>query len=204
MKIFTASSNNVPGYTNYSLVESIKSIASRLPANSNILEIGSALGKSTTTWMESLNPMSTITVIDTFALTNVQIEKMAANDENYDNCKEIYNYFLKFGHYATWKYIINRHPNKNMIKEVFSMRSETYINEKYNNNYNLVFLDVGHDYNTVMMELEYFKSSDIICGDDYKSIAHPDVKSAVDDFCSKNNFKKELMSDNMMYVITKG
>ena len=60
-----------------------------------------------------------------------------------------------------------------------------------------VFLDGGHDYNTVKNDLksciEVIKNSGTILCDDYNLTYAPGVKRAIDEFVENNNFKCELM-----------
>jgi len=60
-----------------------------------------------------------------------------------------------------------------------------------------VFLDGGHDYNTVKNDLNIcinvIKNSGTLLCDDYNLSYAPGVKKAIDEFVKSNNFKCELM-----------
>ena len=63
-----------------------------------------------------------------------------------------------------------------------------------------VFLDGGHDYNTVINDLNCCKEvasngGTILC-DDYDLGYAPGVKKAIDEFTNKNKFKCEIMWNN--------
>ena len=60
-----------------------------------------------------------------------------------------------------------------------------------------VFLDGGHDYNTVMNDLNHSlevldNNGSILC-DDYNLTYAPGVKKAIDDFVKKNNLNCEIL-----------
>ena len=59
-----------------------------------------------------------------------------------------------------------------------------------------VFLDGGHDYDTVKNDLnnciEVVKRNGTILCDDYNLSYAPGVKKAIDEFVKKNNFKCEI------------
>ena len=60
-----------------------------------------------------------------------------------------------------------------------------------------VFLDGGHDYNTVMNDLNYCKevienNGTVLC-DDYDLGYAPGVKKAIDQFIEQNKFKCEII-----------
>ena len=60
-----------------------------------------------------------------------------------------------------------------------------------------VFLDGGHDYETVKNDLEncmlVVKNNGTILCDDYNLSYAPGVKKAIDEFVKKNNFKCEIL-----------
>jgi len=63
-----------------------------------------------------------------------------------------------------------------------------------------VFVDGGHDYSTVVNDLEHCKevinSNGIVLCDDYNLGSAPGVKKAIDEFVRENNFKCEIVCDN--------
>ena len=70
-----------------------------------------------------------------------------------------------------------------------------------------VFLDGGHDYNTVKNDLnnceEVIKNSGTILCDDYNLSYAPGVKKAIDEFVEKKNLKCELMLNHRFAKIEK-
>jgi len=70
-----------------------------------------------------------------------------------------------------------------------------------------VFLDGGHDYSTVMNDLNCClevidKNGTILC-DDYDLSYAPGVKDAIDEFVSKNNLKKTIICNDRFAKIEK-
>ena len=63
-----------------------------------------------------------------------------------------------------------------------------------------VFLDGGHDYNTVVNDLnsclEVIKSNGTVICDDYNLGSAPGVKKAIDEFVQINKFKCEIICEN--------
>ena len=75
------------------------------------------------------------------------------------------------------------------------------------NQIDYVFLDGGHEYNTVKNDLECCKevvlnNGTILC-DDYDLSYAPGVKKAIDEFIEKNNFKCSIISDGRFAKIEK-
>ena len=70
-----------------------------------------------------------------------------------------------------------------------------------------VFLDGGHDYNTVVNDLsaciEVINSSGTVICDDYNLGSAPGVKKAIDDFVKINKFKCEIICDGRFAKIEK-
>ena len=64
-----------------------------------------------------------------------------------------------------------------------------------------VFLDGGHDYETVINDLnncvQVLNNSGTVLCDDYNLSYAPGVKKAVDEFVKQYNFKCEILRNNM-------
>ena len=70
-----------------------------------------------------------------------------------------------------------------------------------------VFLDGGHEYNTIKSDLENCaevieKGGTVLC-DDYSLVTTPDVKKAIDEFIQKNRYNIEILCDNRFAKIQK-
>ena len=70
-----------------------------------------------------------------------------------------------------------------------------------------VFLDGGHDYSTVMNDLnscsEVIQNDGVILCDDYDLSYAPGVKKAIDEFSLKNNLKCQIICNNRFAKIHK-
>ena len=70
-----------------------------------------------------------------------------------------------------------------------------------------VFLDGGHDYSTVMNDLEncseVIRNDGTILCDDYDLSYAPGVKKAIDEFTDQNNLKCEIICNNRLAKIQK-
>ena len=70
-----------------------------------------------------------------------------------------------------------------------------------------VFLDGGHEYNTVKNDLECCKevilNNGVVLCDDYDLSYAPGVKKAIDEFVENNNFKSSLLSNDRFAMIEK-
>ena len=86
--------------------------------------------------------------------------------------------------------------NSNKILKKIDMKKVDY-----------VFLDGGHEYNTVTNDLNYSKevidnNGSILC-DDYDLTYAPGVKKAVDDFVSANNLSCKILFNHRFALIEK-
>ena len=70
-----------------------------------------------------------------------------------------------------------------------------------------VFLDGGHEYNTVVNDLnlciDVLKFNGTILCDDYNLGSAPGVKKAIDEFVKTNSFNCEIICDNRFARIEK-
>ena len=117
-----------------------------------------------------------------------------------------------------FKYIKRQNPySLNAVKDLLSKFKDNIHLIKGNSNKILykidmkqieyVFLDGGHDYNTVINDLECCKevvlnNGTILC-DDYDLSYAPGVKKAIDEFIKKNSFKCSIISNNRFAKIEK-
>ena len=75
------------------------------------------------------------------------------------------------------------------------------------NKIDYVFLDGGHEYNTVKNDLECCKdvilNNGVVLCDDYDLSYAPGVKKAIDEFIVNNNFKSSIISNGRFAKIEK-
>ena len=117
-----------------------------------------------------------------------------------------------------FKYIKRQNPYSLVaVKDLLNKFKDNIHLIKGNSNYILskidmkkidyVFLDGGHEYNTVKNDLESCKevilNNGVVLCDDYDLSYAPGVKKAIDEFIENNNFKSSIISDGRFAKIEK-
>lgn len=182
---------HIPGYTGEEHLARLGSLVSDLPAGSRILEIGCAYGRSTWCILNALTEGSTLTTVDTFQ--HLKTSKMyKSNHKGYQRSgkpmpKDLWHNLeemQKRGHRGFYDWLMAQHP-RDAQHQTYQMTSAEYIRLYPQRTYDLVYLDGDHAYNTVSMELQHYRNTPILCGDDWGPV-HPEVTRAVDDFRSQH------------------
>ena len=117
-----------------------------------------------------------------------------------------------------FKYIKRQNPySKTAVEDLLKKFKKNINLIKGNSNFLLkkmdmskidyVFLDGGHEYSTVINDLNscidvIYKNGTILC-DDYNLTYAPGVKKAIDEFCLKNNFKCTILEFDRFAKIKK-
>ena len=145
--------------------------------------------------------------LDLFEVNNENKSEIIPNTEFSNPLKKIY-----------FKYIKKQNP--------YSISAVRDLLKKFKNNINLikgnsniilkkidmskidfVFLDGGHNYETVLNDLkccyEVVKNNGIILCDDYDLSFAPGVKKAIDEFVLENNFDCQIICNNRFAKIQK-
>ena len=145
--------------------------------------------------------------LDLFEVNNENKSEIIPNTEFSNPLKKIY-----------FKYIKKQNP--------YSISAVRDLLKKFKNNINLikgnsniilkkidmskidfVFLDGGHNYETVLNDLkccyEVVKNNGIILCDDYDLSFAPGVKKAIDEFVLENNFECQIICNNRFAKIQK-
>jgi|TARA_B100001063_G_C16589650_1_gene464973 predicted O-methyltransferase YrrM len=141
-------------------------------------------------------------------------------EENSENQNEIIpktNFSNPFKH-IYFKYVKKQNPySVEAVEDLLSKFKDNVSLIKGNSNLLLkkidmykvdfVFLDGGHDYSTVMNDLNYsidvLKNNGTILCDDYDLSYAPGVKKAIDEFIKKNAFKCSIMLNERFAKIEK-
>lgn len=193
-KLSITSKDQIPGFTNEKQHRLYPIVVNKLSPGSNIVEIGCGFGRSTWAWLDIMPEDINFYVVDNFMIDKEQnlfaklpvrnrfVENRLAQQFNMDR-----KYLKKFKgtHKEIFDKIINQHPKRNLLKEVYAEDFESWkIDNKIK--FDAVFLDGDHSLEAVTSQLEYFKDCKIICGDDY---LWPGVQSAVDNFVHKNKLE---------------
>ena len=135
--------------------------------------------------------------LDLFEETNIGVDEIVPD-------QKISNPFKKF----YFKYIIKQNPYsedavKDFLKEfknnihLIKGNSNKILKEIETSKIDFVFLDGGHDFNTVKNDLNYCRNiilnGGIIFCDDYDLSFAPGVKKAIDEFVEENKFSCEIL-----------
>ena len=179
-RIKVAKALDVPGWTPEKQHIYYKEVVKFLPNNPKVLEIGCGWGRSTWAWLDVLPQTTSYYILDSFELGY----KRVTNINSRLNLKRIK--CRNLSQREIFDEIIVQHPNSSIIKNVWHMKSEDWLQSKhFTSKWDLVYFDDDHSYDTVKRWLEKFSKVPIVCGDDY-SINHIGVKKAVDEYANVN------------------
>ena len=206
---------DVPGMILPEQCETLKKVASTLPDNANILEIGCWAGKSTWCWLSGLSSNASMTTVDPFVLDH-RTSKHAKRQKKIwynETVNEVMRYFVKNGGVKTWRAVINEHPNKIAHKNLYVGYSQNFALEN-DTVWDCVYIDGDHSYEGVTSDLHNFEPrTTIICGDDYKPEsrslnginikAQLGVVNAVNEMCERTGRKLWVDPDSCFWMATK-
>lgn len=197
---------DVPGWGN--ATEIFSSIIPSLPNDARLLEIGCGLGKSTWSILDHMTPDMSLSVLDSFDYNNdrqyvwnelIRCEILDRfSPERQQDLKDL---ITTNSQYDIFMHVVQHHENFKLIKNIYKMQSQTYVDLQLCNHYDFIFIDGDHSYETVLNELNYFKDSTIITGDDYANPDCPGVLAAVDQFAVLT--KKNLLVVNNDFVLNR-
>lgn len=197
--------SDIPGWGNFTKV--YKELVSFLPNNASILEIGVGFGRGTWAMLDAIKEGMTFEVVDSFKEDPYKLWLHALETECFLTLnKESIELFETATKNNSQKDLflnnIQQHRKYSQLKSVHDMPSEMYIESDIRSNFDLVFLDGLHSYNTIVKELNYFKNCSYLTGHDYGNPDCPDVKVAVDEFMKSNKDKTlQIYKKNNIFVI---
>lgn len=180
---------DVPGFNNEKHLKNLEDFTRKLPKNSKVLEIGCAWGGSTWAILNGLPEGGTLYTCDTFQMNNPGLKKrhyQGVMEKHSTNPSVVYamNLYLQEDQKAVFDYCISYHPNfLEMHKKVYVKKSLEVLKEDVD--WDMVYIDGDHSYQTVSQELKYLKHVKYLCGDDYHP-AHPGVMKAIEEYLSIN------------------
>jgi FkbM family methyltransferase len=156
-------------------------MVNKFPTGSHFVEIGAWLGKSTSYMaVEIANSHKNIKfdVIDTW-----EGSKNFVDEDYYKTDRDPYDIFMD-----------NVSSVKRFINPIRGRSDEVYKNYE-DKSLDFVFIDAGHDYQSVITDIKNWypkvKDNGIIAGHDY--IGYTDVKKAVDEFFGENKIRLHLV-----------
>lgn len=199
--------SDIPGFGSFGDI--YNELLLSLTDNATILEIGVAFSRGTWAMLDAMRGNMSLCVLDSFHHDSQELfnfatlagstSKMSISDyETFAVFSKIYSQSEMFLR------CISQHSKYHQLQTVYTMSSDLYISSKYPATYDLVFLDGDHSYETVKLELEYFKDCTVVTGHDYNNHGCPGVKQAVDEFVADHPDRLlRIYDEHMVFVITK-
>ena len=173
LRLLNPEFNEIPGWFSYD--EFYNDVVEKLPNNSNIVEVGSFMGKSTNylvSKIEESNKQINLTVVETFR----------GDDFNFqDSALELYggDLFCEFSDNAL---LMNNYDKFNIIKDSSTFAKDSFVN----NSLDFVYLDANHSYDELTKDINSWfyklKPGCVIAGDDYGTNIFGEVTTAVNDY----------------------
>jgi predicted O-methyltransferase YrrM len=162
--------NNIPGWMNQRGLLILSTLASYVPENGSILEVGSFLGRSTTALFNGKKQNVSLDIVDTFLcypaflkpnLNNIfESVHLNGSSEMYYIAKDI---AIEKGWLDAFKYCVGEDVFNNI--KIHQISSKDFNKEK---SYNLTFIDASHSCKEVMDDINKFiDDSNLLIGDDF-------------------------------------
>ena len=172
---------NIPGWMVEKELVILSTIASHVPDNGSILEVGSFLGRSTTAFYKGKKQNVSLDVVDTFLCyptflkpeLNLTFEKVLldGNQEMYYTARDI---AAKTGWLDAFKYCVGEDMFNNI--NIHKTSSTNFNKEK---TYNLTFIDASHTFENVLSDIKKFThNNNLLMGDDFNPL-YPGVSQAL-------------------------
>jgi len=178
----------------------------------NFLEIGVFHGVTSRNVCELLRKIHgdnfKFTGIDLFEHDSKKLSDEIAPKTNFSNpLKQIYyKYIIKsdpYTHASVEKLLLKFKNNINIIKG----NSNHVLKQMNTSKFDYVFLDGGHKYETVKLDLQYLtnviKNNGTILCDDYNLTYAPGIKKAIDEYIINNNFNLNILKDRFAEISKK-
>lgn len=193
--------SDVPGWVDPLQHKYYQKISNQLPSHPKFLEIGCGWGRSTWGWLDVLPPTTEYYIVDLFTLHYPTLEQEQL-DYLMPYTAEVNNYLnSSYSSNKTQQDIltelISQHPNYNIVKNIIPTSFQDAKQQLRNIQFDGVYLDADHDYNEVYDQLEFFKDTPVLCGDD---IHWQEVRNALFDWAEKFNKEPKIVPGCNMFV----
>jgi hypothetical protein len=178
----------VAGFNNQKHLRSLGKFVSKLPKESRVLEVGVGFGGSTWEFLDSLPENSELHSCDTFGMNHPQLKAYHAKGvlaKHSHNSAIVWQMkiYQESTHRACFDWAVKQHPRyRTVMKKVHECTSLEVL--KGDLNWDCVYLDGHHAYETVSKELELCSHVPYMCGDDYHP-AHPGCQQAISEWVEK-------------------
>jgi len=173
----------------------------------NFLEIGIFHGVTSRNVCELLHSIHgnefKFTGIDLFVDQNIENNEHIPNTKFSNPLKTLYyNYIIRSNPYSLQSVL---RLLKKFERNISIIKGDSNkILKEINNNFDYVFLDGGHKYETVMNDLinliNVIENGGIILCDDYNLTYAPGVKKAIDDFVQEKNFNLKILNSRFAEI----
>ena len=181
-------SYDVAGFNNKKHLISLGNFISKLPKKSRVLEIGVGFGGSTWEFLDSLPEDSELHSCDTFGMNHPQLKQKHVQgvlEKHSHNDAIVYQMqvYQNEGHRACFDWAVKQHPRyQKLMQQVHERKSVDVLND--DTNWDCVYLDGHHAYETVSKELNMCSHVPYMCGDDYHP-AHPGCQKAISEWIER-------------------
>ena len=187
-------SYDVAGFNSLKHLNNLGEFAKKIPEKSRVLEVGVGFGGSTWELMDSLPADCKLHSCDTFLMNSAALKSKHISGvlkKHSSNSAIVYqmNVYKEWDQRAAFDWAVKQHPRyREIMKEVYSCKSIEVLQK--DNNWDMVYLDGHHSYETVSTELSYLDDVPYVCGDDYHP-AHPGCQKAIEEWIDRTgrNFK---------------
>jgi len=157
---------DIPGWMGVRDLQILKQIASHVPENGNILEVGCFLGRSTYALHDGKPASARIEVVDTFMISKLYSLDVGKSDIQGSRqlIDEAINIASKNGSWLeSFKHCVT--PEVAEQIEINAISSEEF---NLNKQYDMVFIDANHSLNHALADITKFANpSTLLIGDDF-------------------------------------
>ena len=168
--------NRIPGWMTINDLEIIKQLASSVPKNGAILEVGSLYGRSAVTWASYCDPSVTVYCCDIFYDRYIDIHDLDLPFAPISN--QVYNAWEEF------------QKNTKQFKNIVPIRGAAPDVEYNGDMLDILFVDASHsnpsDWNIIDYFSKFVKSGGLISGHDNRP-EFPDVTDNINSLVARYN-----------------
>lgn len=193
---------SIPGWMNHRELLILAKVASLMPPNSHLLEIGAFVGRSTNAFLKNIPNSVSLHVVDRWkakykdhlVFSDLSLSKLSGSEENLEYLKST----------------IRSRPNQDYFflfekfTNILDPRLHTYACDTKNFNPTFtpsaVFIDAGHSFDLVDYDIKkYANQNCLLFGHDYVSHRWPEVVEAVNQ--NRDNMTLLVVSNTSIWFL---